>query len=63
MGRAQRCASRLRRYYASGPRAEAGLLAFFSFSQFSDLVQIIANFINLHMIHLTSKNHETKFVG
>jgi hypothetical protein len=63
MGRARRCASRLHRYYASGPRAEAGLLAFFSFSQFSDLVQIIAIFINLHMIHLTSENHETNFVG
>jgi hypothetical protein len=51
------------RYCANRPRAEAGSLALFCFSKFSDLVQIIANFKNLHMIHLTSENYETNFVG
>jgi hypothetical protein len=48
-----------------GPRtiAGAGSLALFCFSKISDLVQIIANFKNLHMIHLTSENYETNFVG
>jgi hypothetical protein len=55
VGRARRC--------ASGPHAEASPLAFFCFSKFSDLVQIIANFKTLHKIHLTSENYETNFVG
>jgi hypothetical protein len=34
VGRARRCASRLRRYYASGPHAEVGLLALNCFPNF-----------------------------
>jgi hypothetical protein len=52
-----------RRYCASGPCTEASPLDLFCFSKFSDLVQIIANFKNLHRIHLTLENYETKFVG
>jgi hypothetical protein len=33
------------------------------FSKFSDLIQIIVNFRNLHIIHLNSENYETNFVG
>jgi hypothetical protein len=32
------------------------------FPEFSELVQIIANFKNLHMIHLTSENYEIIFL-
>jgi hypothetical protein len=44
-------------------RAEIGPLALICFPEFSELVQIIANFKKLHMIHLTSENYETNFVG
>jgi hypothetical protein len=50
-------------YYADGPRAKFSPLVLFCFSKFSDLVQIIANFKNLYMIHLTLENYETNFVG
>jgi hypothetical protein len=48
-----------------GPRcpcAEAGPLALICFPEFSELVQIIANFKNLHRIYLTLENYETNFV-
>jgi hypothetical protein len=58
------------RHYASRPprtvlmgRAEIGPLALICFTEFSELVQIIANFKKLCMIHLTSENYETNFVG
>jgi hypothetical protein len=41
----------------------AGPLALICFPEFYELVQIIANFKNLHMIHLTSANYETNFIG
>jgi hypothetical protein len=44
-------------------QAEIGLLALICFPEFSELVQIIANFKKLHTIHLTSKNYETNFIG
>jgi hypothetical protein len=43
-------------------RAEIGPLALIYFPEFSELVQIIANFKNLHMIHLTSENYEIIFL-
>jgi hypothetical protein len=44
-------------------RAEIGPLALICFPEFSELVQIIANFKNLHKIHLTSENFETNFIA
>jgi hypothetical protein len=61
VGRARFCASRPPRPVLMG-RAEISPLASFCFSKFPDLFQIIAYFKNLHMIHLTLKNYETKFV-
>jgi hypothetical protein len=43
-------------------RAEIDPLALICFPEFSELVQIIANFKILHMTHLTSENYETNFV-
>jgi hypothetical protein len=63
MGRAIACSVGPRLYCAIRPLAEAGLLALFCFSKFSDLVQIIANFKNLHRIHLASENYEANFDG
>jgi hypothetical protein len=63
VGHAIACSTRPHQHCASGLRAEAGMLALFCFSKFSDLVQIITNFKNLHRIHLTSENFETNFVG
>jgi hypothetical protein len=44
-------------------RAEIGPLALICVPEFSELVQIVANLKNLCMIHLTSKNYETNFIG
>jgi hypothetical protein len=59
---AQHCASRLL-HTVLGGRAEIGPLALICFSEFSELVEIIANFKKLYRIHLTSENYEINFVG
>jgi hypothetical protein len=63
MGHAVACSAELRRYCASRPRAEDGPLALICFPEFSELVQIIANFKKLQRIHLTLENYEANFVG
>jgi hypothetical protein len=51
---AQHCASRLRHTMLMG-RAKISPLASICFSEFSELVEIIANFKNLYRIHLPRK--------
>jgi hypothetical protein len=62
VGHAWFCASCPPRLVLMG-RGEIGPFASFYFSNFSDLFQIITDFKNLHMIHLTLENYETNFVG
>jgi hypothetical protein len=62
MGHTQRCASRPPHTVQMGRALDSACWPCFVFPEFSELVQIIANFKNMHKIHLISENYETNFV-
>jgi hypothetical protein len=63
VGHARRCANSPPHTVQTGRALDSARWPYFVFPEFSELVQIIANFKNLHMIHLTSENYETNFIG
>jgi hypothetical protein len=63
VGHARPYASRPPHIVQVGHALDSASWPCFVFPEFSELVKIIANLKNLHMIDLTSENYETNFVG